>query len=245
VKLFHYRRKKVTDKKTNNNLNIMVNHIIFVLDKSGSMGHLRKATVDNMNEQLGQLKINAETNQVNLVSLVTFNSKVERVRDSIPLGNFEEIGLEEYVPAGWTALYDGIGEAIMIADQGFEKYAEMDNSALIVILSDGQENKSVEYNRNTIAPIVKQRQDGGRFTFTFLGCGESVISQATGINIPGGNTQIWAYDSIGLHAGMLANSVGTRSYMSARNKGITAASGFYEPKGECTSITSPPIEIIT
>jgi uncharacterized protein YegL len=80
----------MTKETKTNKSGVMVNHIIFVLDKSGSMGHLRKVTVDNMNEQLGQLKIDAEQNHVNLVSLVTFNSKVQRVRDSVPLGQFED-----------------------------------------------------------------------------------------------------------------------------------------------------------
>lgn len=207
---------------------ILVNHIIFVLDKSGSMGHLRKVTVDNFNEQLGQLKIDAKKNQVNLVSFITFNSKVQRVREDVPLGNFEEITMEEYEPQGWTALYDAIGDAIMIADRGFEKYADMDNSALIVVLSDGMENHSKEYDRNKMATIVKEKQDGGRFTFSFLGCGDHVVKQAVGIGIPIGNTEKWEYTNEGIVGAVALNSCATKSYMSARNAGHIATSGFYD-----------------
>jgi hypothetical protein len=125
-------------------------------------------------------------------------------------------------------MYDGIGEAVMLADAGFDKYADMDNSALIVILSDGMENKSVEYNKAKIAEIVKDRQDGGRFTFTFLGCSDYIVQQATAIHIPWGNTTVWQNNANGLQAATHLNSVGTRSYMSSRTKGETACSGFYE-----------------
>jgi hypothetical protein len=115
----------------------------------------------------------------------------------------------------------------MIADKGFEKYNDMDNSALIVILSDGMENHSKEYDRNKIAEIVKTRQDEGRFTFSFLGCGDHIIKQATGINIPFGNTVVWDYSPQGMGATALVNSCATKSYMAARNCGELATSGFY------------------
>ncbi len=219
----------MVEKKTpKSDSGIMVNHIIFVLDNSGSMGHLRSDTINNMNEQIGQLKIDAEKNHVNLVSLVTFNSKVRRLREIVPLSAFEEIKLEEYQPGGWTALYDGVGEAIMLADQGFEKYDGMNNSALIIILSDGMENRSVEFDRYKIAAIVKDRQDKGRFTFTFLGCGQYILQQAAHINIPLGNTEIWAPNAVGMAMTAQNNMAGTKSYFNARNAGEMACSGFYD-----------------
>jgi Mg-chelatase subunit ChlD len=213
---------------TNKTVGIKVNHIIFVLDNSGSMSYLRDVTVSNFNEQLSELKKNAQHNQVNLISLVTFNSKVNTVIINELLSKFDAIKLEDYVPAGWTALYDGIGEAVMIADRGFEKYKDMDNSALIVILSDGMENKSVEFNREKIAEIVKAKQDSGRFTFSFLGCGEEVLKQAEAMYIPNGNTYSWDYSPKGLAGGMSVNCCSTERYMVARNAGEMATSGFYE-----------------
>jgi uncharacterized protein YegL len=209
---------------------IQINHIFFVLDKSGSMVGLRKQTVDNFNEQIQNLKADRDGNQVNLISLITFagSSFIRDVRASQPLSQFEEIKLEEYVPNGSTALYDAIGKAILNADLQFEKYSNFDNAALIVILSDGGENASAEFDNQKITDLIKQRQDGGRFTFTFMGCGEVVRKQAFEIGIPGGNTTVWEYNNEGIIGTMSVNACSTKSFMGGRSAGVHSSSGFYD-----------------
>lgn len=208
---------------------IQINHIFFVLDKSGSMGGLRQQTVDNFNEQLQDMKQEINSNQVNLISLITFAGApyIRDIRESTPLSQFEEIKLDDYVPNGSTALYDAIGHAIMKADMGIDKYKNFDNAALIVILSDGVENASTEYDNHKITDLIKNRQDSGKFTFTFMGCGEVVHKVAFKIGIPDGNTIVWDYNPTSLGCTMSLNAVSTKSYMSARSAGHIATSGFY------------------
>ena len=209
---------------------IQINHIFFVLDKSGSMGGLRKQTVDNFNEQLQDMKKEVNPNQVNLISLITFAGAayIRDVVDSTALSQFEEFKLEDYIPNGSTALYDAIGHAIMKADMGIAKYKNFDNAALIVILSDGGENRSTEFNNQKITDLIKNRQDGGRFTFTFMGCGKVVRQQAFGIGIPAGNTTVWEYNPDSFGTVTQLNSVSTKLFMGGRSCGVNASSGFYE-----------------
>jgi uncharacterized protein YegL len=210
---------------------IQINHIFFVLDKSGSMVGLRKQTVDNFNEQLQELKKEINPKQVNLISLITFAGApyIRDIIESQPLSQFEEFKLEDYVPNGSTALYDAIGHAIMKADVGFEKYSNFDNAALIVVLSDGDENSSQELNNEKITKLIKEKQDDGRFTFTFMGCGEVVRKQALQIGIPWGNTTVWEYNPESFGGTSVLNCSATKSYMGARSAGHTAVSGFYDP----------------
>ena len=220
---------------------IQINHIFFGLDKSGSMGGLRKQTVDNFNEQLQDMKQDINTSQVNLISLITFAGPtyIRDVREPTPLSQFEEIKLDEYVPAGFTALYDAIGHAVMKADIGIDKYKNFDNAALIVILSDGGENQSVEYNNQQITELIKNRQDSGRFTFTFMGCGEVVRRQAFEMGIPAGNTTVWESNPDSLGSVYVLNSCSTQSFRAGRSAGHIAVSGFYVPIHEDTHYVDP------
>jgi len=208
---------------------IQINHIFFVLDKSGSMCGLRKQTVDNFNEQIQNLKMERDSEQVNLISLITFagSNYIRDIRASQPLSQFEEIKLEEYVTNGSTALYDAIGKAILNADLQFEKYSNFDNAALIVILSDGEENASKEFDNIKITSLIKQKQDSGKFTFTFMGCGEVVRRQASAIGIPFGNTTVWEYTNEGIVGTMSVNACSTKSFLGGRSAGVHASSGFY------------------
>jgi len=208
---------------------IQINHIFFVLDKSGSMCSLRQQTVDNFNEQLQDMKKDINTKQVNLISLITFAGArfIRDVRESQPLSQFEEIKLEDYEPDGCTALYDAIGHAIMKADVSIDKYKNFDNAALIVILSDGGENASTEFNNEKITELIKNRQDSGKFTFTFMGCGEIVRRQAYQIGIPQGNTTVWDYNPGSFGDVYVLNTCSTKSFMGARDMGQVATSGFY------------------
>ena len=136
---------------------IKVNHIYFVLDKSGSMHKVRKLTVDNFNEQVQQLKEDQTPDQLDLVSLITFSGKIRDVRDNIPINQFDEIKLEEYSPLGSTALYDAVARAITKADMAFERYPDCDNAALITILTDGDENSSKEFDNAAILELINEK----------------------------------------------------------------------------------------
>lgn len=206
---------------------IKVNHIIFVLDKSGSMGPLREATVSNFNEQLGQLKEDVVKNQVNLISLITFSAKIRDVRESVPLSEFDEIKLEEYEPRGNTALYDAIGHAVTKADMGFAKYKNFDNAGLIIILSDGMENRSVEFDNEKIVELIKTRQDGGEFTFTFMGCGEIVRKSAEKIGIPVANTRSFDYNPYSVGQSIMSNACSVSNFTKSRDKGVKQVKDFY------------------
>ncbi len=223
---------------------IQVNHVIFVLDKSGSMVALREPTVNNFNEQVQNLKAERDSKQVNLISLITFagSKYISDIRESQPLSQFEEIKLDEYVPNGNTALYDAIGHAILKADLGIGKYKNFDNAALIVILSDGYENASIEFDNEKITELIKQRQDAGNFTFTFMGGGELVRNQAMKIGIPDANTITWDYSPVGMGSASAINRLSTTSFLHARNEGVSASSGFYDkPKGFVVGVDIPHV----
>ncbi len=222
-------------KKDAGKSNIKINHIFFLLDDSGSMNHLRKPTVDNFNETVQALKADATGDQANMVSLVKFGKGVTTVREPTALSEFEEISIEEYNPNAWTPLYDGLGYVIGQAKAAFEKYKNFDNAALIYVLTDGQENASKEFNREQISSMIKELQEEGRFTFTFMGCSDDLIHEARALGIYDGNTVKWDFNPEGLGQVTVLNNVATKSFFGARSAGMTACSGFYSHDGYMTA----------
>lgn len=210
---------------------IKINHIFFLLDDSGSMNHLRVPTVDNFNETVQALKAEAVSDQANLVSLIKFGSKASTVREPTSLQDFEELTIDEYNPNSMTALYDGLGYTIGQAKASFAKYGNFDNAAIIFVLTDGGENASKEFDNPKIQSMIKELQDEGRFTFTFMGCTEELALAAKQLGIYDGNITLWQHDEVGLNNLTVQNAASTKALFAARSAGMTACSGFYSHEG--------------
>jgi hypothetical protein len=76
-----------------------------------------------------------------------------------------------YHPSGCTALYDGVGTAIdeigkVLADMPEDQRPEKN---LIVIMTDGEENSSREYQPSRIKEMIKHQEDKYNWTFLYIG----------------------------------------------------------------------------
>lgn len=86
------------------------------------------------------------------VSAYVFNTKSECVYEEEPV--IKEMHLRDYSPGGSTALYDAIGKVIFAED--FEP-----KNTIITIMTDGEENASRRYTKETIKQRIKEIQDKG------------------------------------------------------------------------------------
>jgi Mg-chelatase subunit ChlD len=112
-------------------------------------------------------------------SLITFNSEsVDTIRKEEIMETVKPIGSEEYRCAGWTPLYDAIGRGIGILDEATEGKTGV--RAVLVIMTDGQENASREFSHEKISTLIKARQEQG-WLVTFLGEGLDVAKQGTSL----------------------------------------------------------------
>ena len=149
----------------------MKNQYHYIIDQSGSMSDCHKITVKCINEQFTTLKnlANDEKNQEFKASLHFFNDNLKTKVNKQLASNLIKLQLNDYCPNGNTALHDAIG---IIAS------AERLNSAnlvlngkkkvVFVIITDGQENFSVLYNRENIRNLIHEMQNEG-YIFMFLG----------------------------------------------------------------------------
>lgn len=173
--------------KTTNALNVA-----FVIDMSGSMGRIRDAAVEGANTYIKELQ-DDEGAETTRLTFVAFDNLYEVWHKDEPIKNVPYIG-EEYQPRGGTALYDAIGKTIAEMDAVGRK----DEKHLVVILTDGFENASVEYptgevGRKMLADVIEAYEKRGNWTFVYLGANDyDVKTTAAALNIPAGNAAYYS-----------------------------------------------------
>lgn len=196
-------------------------NVAFVIDMSGSMAGIRNEAIEGANTYLRDLKDEKDAETTRL-TFIAFDDQYEVWNEDQPVTEIEYIG-ERYMPRGMTALHDAIAKTIgrldqiMVGDRAEEK-------ALVVVLTDGYENASVEYRgeegRKRLADLVDAYEARGNWTFVYLGANDfDVKKTAVDMGFAAGNAAAYTTS---------ARSVGqTYSNLSAVTntmKGSSAAS---------------------
>ena len=83
--------------------------IIVVLDRSGSMHHIKADTIGGFNQFLNEQKKQKGKAEM---SLVLFDDQYEVVFERLDIQTIVELNDETFVPRGTTALLDAIGKTI-------------------------------------------------------------------------------------------------------------------------------------
>ena len=213
--------------------------VAIVLDKSSSMNSKKTEAISNLNEQIDALQ-NGPKEVVNntFVSFIVFNENVSVALRNVPLAEVEHIKEDDYIPCGSTALFDAQAKAIDILKKNNPTPAE-DDAFLMITISDGWENASVDYPRvnnkenPVLSGLIEELTDGGQWTFTMLGYTDIQTTQAimgtlsSGDSFSGcavGNTISMDQDNYG-HTVAVAST----SYMTSRSFGATQVNNFYNP----------------
>lgn len=207
------------------------NRIAIVLDRSSSMAPIRKETVEMFNQQVKAIKAGQEEMDTR-VSLFTFSSIADEPTFwNQPTSELREYTEGDYVPSGWTALYDSVGMAIDRLS-ALKEASDPDCSFLVVIITDGDENRSQKHTGFSLANVIKALQSTGKWTFTFLGANVDVEKMATQLNLHKGNVQSWVTSSMGATFASHTHASSVSNYMNARSHGIGAVADFFsqDPK---------------
>ncbi len=140
--------------------------VVFVLDKSGSMGGSEEATISSYNEYLEKEKNNSfETN----ISTILFSDNYSFLYKRNSIHQVQPLTEKEYYVGGCTALYDALGNAIT-----YIRHEDTDK-VLFVIITDGYENASKEFDQKTIRNLIQKNSD-----WEFVYIGADIDSYKTG-----------------------------------------------------------------
>lgn len=159
--------------------------ITFVLDRSGSMGAARNATIDGFNEFIGGQNKGAGDANVTLIQFDT-GDPYEVVFDSRPVKDVPKLTVEKYVLRGGTPLHDALGHAIDSLGGTLAALPEQERPGRVVIvtLTDGLENSSHKYTAACIAQMIKHQREAYNWQFVFLGANQDAILTGERLNIP-------------------------------------------------------------
>ncbi len=148
------------DTKTNQ---MLVN---VVLDRSGSMQSTQAGTISGYNEYINGLRGDPASEYS--VSLIQFDTNGAHRGAALtisyedkPLADVPALTAQTYQPRGGTPLYDAIGECVRRADP-------KGRAVTVVIITDGEENSSMEFKKDDIKALIKSKEAEG-WTFVFIG----------------------------------------------------------------------------
>lgn len=165
--------------------------IICIVDRSGSMQRIKTDAEGGLNAFIEEQK--KVTNGANL-TLVEFDDRIDTIYDRVDIKSADPYHLE---PRGGTSLLDAIGFTLT----RFE-----DNTSgkkIVVIVTDGEENSSREYNRDSIFKMITERKEQN-WEFMFLAANQDAIAVGGSYGIDAGATVSFAYSDKGIEQGYAA-----------------------------------------
>lgn len=170
-------------------------HIAIVLDRSGSMESIRDDVVGGFNAFLASQQ--AVEGQATL-TLVQFDSQDphEVLFDHAPIKAVRPLGRQDFVPRGCTPLLDAVGRTLLatelwLAQQPVDTRPEQ---IVFVIITDGQENASREFNLARVRGLIQAKEALG-WQVVFLSADLGAFHEAGELGIAESKRALFSKDA--------------------------------------------------
>jgi uncharacterized protein YegL len=170
--------------------------LVFILDRSGSMSGLEQDTIGGFNSMLEKQK--KEEGEA-FVTTVLFDNNYELLHDRYNIKYIKPLTRDEYYVGGSTALLDAVGKTINKIDRSIASTIESErpSKVVFVIITDGMENSSHEYNHKIIKQMIEYHKSNDLWEFIFLGANIDAIETATSFGISEDRAVNFCSDSVG------------------------------------------------
>lgn len=171
---------------TNKNLTNTTTLYHFIIDRSGSMSGMEKMVIDGYNEHIAGVQNLQQTypDQKFLMSLTVFDNEINMLVQPSPIQEIKELPSDAFIPRGSTSLLDAIGKSIHLIESEFGNAIRNDlMSVVTIIITDGEENSSRFFSYPSIANQIKERDETGKWTFSFIGCDFDALDLTERLNI--------------------------------------------------------------
>jgi len=171
--------------------------IICVIDRSGSMEMIREDAIGGFNAFLeDQKEIPGEAT----MTYTQFDTEYEIIHDNKPLSEVPPLDATTYVPRGATALLDAIGRTMnevgaRLAETPEEERPE---KVMFIILTDGEENSSMEFTREQIMEMIKTQEEDYSWEFLYLAADQAGIQAGLDLGIKLDKTMAYTATKAGI-----------------------------------------------
>lgn len=173
-----------------------ITELVFILDRSGSMGGLESDTIGGFNGMISKQK--KEEGEA-YVSTILFDNESEVVHDRILLSEIPPMTEKEYYVRGCTALLDAIGDAVkhIAAIHKYARPEDVPAHTMFIITTDGLENASRKYSRKEIKKLISDKKEKDGWEFLFIGANIDVVEVAESVGISRERTANYVADEEG------------------------------------------------
>jgi hypothetical protein len=188
-------------------------HAYILLDRSGSMQSLWVEALSSVNAYAKELANKKDGDAVDShITLAVFDGQeglqFDLLRRKQPALHWEKVTDREAAPRGMTPLLDAIGRLIALAE------ADNPDKAVIVAMTDGQENASREVTRDGARAALDRVKAKG-WDVVFLGANFDNILDASAVGVFAGQQMSMAPGT--MSASMMRMAKKSRAYF-ARNE---------------------------
>ena len=201
----------------------MKKHHVFnliILDESGSMEAIKAATLNGFNEVVQTIQGAQEqfSDQAHTVTLVTFNGLgIKTLLANQPVDKLTVLDAARYVPAATTPLHDALGQSLLRLQWLTER--ETDYTVLVTILTDGEENASLEFSAPQVRAMIG-RLRRKNWSFTYMGANHNVERVAASLDI---STSVrFEADERGVKTVFEAERKGRMAFYEKRSRGLSS-----------------------
>ena len=156
--------------------------IVLIIDKSGSMEYIKEDAIGGFNAFLSeQKKIDREAN----VTLVLFDDRYQLVHNGTDIREVKPLTEQTYLPSGTTALLDAVGRTVDRVGERLDTLPESEKpeNVIIFILTDGKENASADYSRDTIREMIEHQESVYNWEFIYGGANQDAFAEAGSLGI--------------------------------------------------------------
>lgn len=198
-----------------------INHIIFIIDRSGSMAGIADETIKVFDSQIERLATRSkELSQETRVSVFLFNTSVECLVYEMDVLRLPKLR-DYYSASGGTALIHACIKSIEDLRKTPEIYA--DHSFLAYCLTDAEENSGG--NSSKLSEVIKKLPDN--WTVAAMVPNAIAVHEAKKCGFPANNISVWSTTKSGVKEAGESMWKATESFMQARASGVRSTKNLF------------------
>ena len=205
-----------------NQVNPGYTHIAVILDRTGSMESIRDDTIGGFNAFLNEQK--QQPGKATL-TLVQFDSQdpYEVIHQVKTIKEVPELTRETYVPRATTPLLDAMGRGINDLEKCLADMKEDDRpvKVVFVVITDGQENASREFQRDQILKMINEKEKQYGWQFVFLSADLDAINDALNQGFQAKAAMSFDKTGPGARNAWASVSQNISDYRSSRSQGVS------------------------
>lgn len=175
--------------------NAPITELVFIIDRSGSMGGLESDTIGGYNATLQRHRL---LGGACTVSTVLFDDHPKVICDRLPIEQVRPMTADDYQVRGCTALLDALGGSMrhIARVQRYMPTGHKATQVIFVVITDGLENASSQYTAGQVKKAVEKHREEG-WEFLFLGANIDAVAEAGALGIPEDRAATYLADSEG------------------------------------------------